>query len=323
MARKKKVVVVGGGTGTYQVLTGLKAYSNLDISAVIAMTDSGGSTGRLRRDLGILPPGDIRRAVLALSDVPFAHKTLEQVFDFRFKGGKGLQGHSLGNILLAALIQITGSMDKAIVEMARILNVSGTICPVTLDKTHLVAVLEDATRVHGETNIDMRDFKLGVPIKSVYLNPKAKIFNKAREVLKQADLIVLGPGDLYTSVIPVLLVHGVNAAILSSKARLVYLVNLMTKRGETDDYTASKFVAQVKKYLGKASSRLNTIIVNKKVNQTKSKMTRWYKRYGSKPVQNDIEKQIDTKILAGNYVDSTTFVRHNPKKIAKAIVSIL
>ena len=162
----KKIVVIGGGTGTYQVLTGLKKYP-FDISVVISMCDSGGSTGRLRKELGILPPGDVRRAILALSDLPFAHKTLNEVFNFRFTGDGSLAGHSLGNILLAALVQITGSMDKAIEEAAKILNASGKVYPVTLDKSNLVAVLTDGTRIHGETKIDRRSFKLKEKIASI------------------------------------------------------------------------------------------------------------------------------------------------------------
>ena len=141
--------MVGGGTGTYQTLTGLKTLSSIELSAVISMCDSGGSTGRLRKELGILPPGDARRAILALSDLPFAQKTLEEVFDFRFKAGKSFTGHSLGNILLAALTQITGSMDRAINEAARILNASGKVFPVTLTKTNLVAVLKTGPEFTG------------------------------------------------------------------------------------------------------------------------------------------------------------------------------
>jgi len=321
--RDKKVVVIGGGAGTYQVLTGLKTYSNLDISAVIAMSDSGGSTGRLRRELGILPPGDVRRAILALSDLPFARRTLQQVFDFRFSNGKGLEGHSLGNILLAALTQITGSMDKAIDEMARILNVSGSIFPVTLDKTHLVAILEDGSRVYGEANIDMRDFKLKLPIKKVYLNPKANMFSKSSKAITEADVIVMGPGDLYTSLAPVLLVEGAKEAISSSSARLIFVVNLMTKRGETDNFKASDFVDVVENHLGEAKDKLSHVIVNKQIPQAKSKISSWYKKYGSKPVIDDLKRNKNYKVVTGSFIDKTTFMRHHPQKLAKTILSVI
>jgi uncharacterized cofD-like protein len=322
--RRKKIVVVGGGTGTYQVLTGLKNF-DVELSAVISMCDSGGSTGRLRKELGILPPGDVRRAILALSDLPFAHRTLEEVFDFRFEDGKSLAGHSLGNILLAALVQITGSMDRAINEAARILNASGKVLPVTLAKTHLVAVLTDGTRVFGEAKIDRRTIKPELPIKGVYLNPAAKVFSGAADVIKKADLIVLGPGDLYTSLIPTLLVEGVNTAIAKSKADLVYVVNLMTKKGETDDFLASDFVKVVQKYLGRFDAKLKHVIVNKKLNSSKTKISLWYRRYGSKPVTNDLPKKGNYafNVINGNFSDTTTFFRHNPGKLAKAITSLL
>ncbi len=289
------------------------------------MCDSGGSTGRLRRELGILPPGDVRRAILALSDLPFAHKTLTEIFDFRFENGESLKGHSVGNILLAALVQITGSMDKAINEAARILNTSGNVYPVTLDKASLVAILEDGTKVFGEANIDMRNFKLGVPIKKIFLRPRAKVFRQASDAIRRADLIVMGPGDLYTSIIPTLLVEGVTSAIKKSKGKVVYVVNLMTKRGETDNFKASDFTKVLTNYLGEASNRLTHIIVNKNLNQPRSKIAAWYKHYGSKPVVNDLIENKDKSfnVVEGDFVDTTTFLRHNSDKLAKTIVSLL
>lgn len=329
MSRKKKIVVVGGGTGTYQVLSGLKSYPSIELSAVISMCDSGGSTGRLRKELGILPPGDVRRAILALSDLPFAQKTLEEVFDFRFEDGRTFAGHSLGNILLAALVQITGSMDRAIDEAARILNASGRVLPVTLDKTNLVAVLEDGTRIYGETTIDRRKIKPEIPIKKVYLNPAAKVFKGAAEVIAKADLVVLGPGDLYTSLVPTLLVEGVNKALYASKAKFVYVVNLMTKKGETDGFAASDFVRTLEEYLGPSRRKLTHVIVNKKTNGSESKISAWYTKYGSIPVANDLSRLFakperpSYKVLAGNFSDTTTFFRHSPEKLAKAIISLL
>lgn len=320
---RKKVVVIGGGTGTYQVLSGLKKYP-LDISAVISMADSGGSTGRLRKELGILPPGDVRRAILALSDLPFAEKTLEKMFNFRFDDGKesGLGGHSLGNILLAALTQITGSMDRAINEAARILNASGKIFPVTLDKTNLVAMLPDGKRVFGEAGIDKRTYKLELPIESVYLSPRAKAFGEAVNAIKKADLIVLGPGDLFTSIVPTLLVDGVTDAIKRSKGNLAYVVNLMTKREETSGFKASDFVDKIIEYLGPAEKKLKYVLISKKFNHSKSKFGKWYRKYGSKPVANDI-KDGSYKIVEKNFVAKTTLFRHDPEKIAKALVDLL
>ena len=320
---RKKIVVIGGGTGTYQVLSGIKRYP-VGVAAVISMCDSGGSTGRLRKELGILPPGDVRRAILALSDLPFAQKTLEEVFEFRFDKGKNLAGHSLGNILLAALVQITGSMDRAIDEAARIFNISGRVYPITLDKTHLVAVLKDGTRVFGESKIDRRKIKPNLPINKVYLSPKARVFIQAAKVIEEADLIILGPGDLYTSIVPTLLVDGVNKALMKSKAKLVYVVNLMTKKGETDGYTSSNFVSTIQRYLGASTDKLSYVFVNRKINGTKSKISSWYRKYGSKPVIDDLPRESNHfKIISSDFSDTTTFYRHSPQKLAKVIISLL
>ncbi|MCJ7805678.1 YvcK family protein [Patescibacteria group bacterium] len=325
MSRKKKIVVIGGGTGTYQVLSGLKTYPHIELSAVISMCDSGGSTGRLRKELGILPPGDIRRAILALSDLPFARKTLEEVFDFRFENGKTLAGHSLGNILLAALVQITGSMDRAIKEAARILNASGKIFPITLDNTNLVAILKEGTRVFGETKIDRRKIKPKVPIEKVYISPKANIFYDAAKAIEAADLIVFGPGDLYTSLIPTLLVNGTRTALSKSNAKVVFVVNLMTKKGETDGFVASDFVKIFRDYMGEAAYKLTHVIVNKKLSGEKSRISSWYRKYGSIPVKDDLSKtkKKEFKVISGNYVGTTTFFRHSPEKLAKVIISLL
>ncbi len=320
---KKKIVVIGGGMGTYAVLTGLKKYP-VQLSAVISMCDSGGSTGRLRKELNILPPGDVRRAIMALSDLPFARKTLEDVFDFRFTDGKSLAGHSVGNILLAALVQITGSMDRAINEAARIFNLSGSVYPVTLGKSNLVATLTDGTRIYGESKIDMRNFKLKYPIKKVYLTPKVDIFDKAAKAIREADLIILGPGDLYTSIVPTLLVQGMNKALDESNAKLVYVINLMTKRGETDGFSANDFLTVIKDYLGEAVEKISHVIVNKDKAKTRSKVADWYKKYGSSLVLNDLSgKKLNVKIITGNYMDTTTLYRHDSKKLAKSIMSII
>ena len=326
--KKKKVVVVGGGTGTYQVLTGLKNH-NVELSAVISMCDTGGSTGKLRKELGILPPGDVRRAILALSDLPFAQKTLEKVFNFRFGNGKSLAGHSLGNILLAALVQITGSMDRAIDEAARILNASGRVFPVTLDNANLVAILEDGTRIFGEAKVDRRNIKPELSIRKVYLSPKAKVFAGAEKVIREADLIVLGPGDLYTSIIPTLLVEGFQKAVEKSKAKLVYVVNLMTKKGETDGFAAADFVEAIEEYLGSSKQKLTYVLVSKEINGAESKISSWYRKYGSIPVINDLERLAlrsggsSYKVITGNFTDTTTFFRHSPTKLARAIISLL
>lgn len=322
--RLKRVVVIGGGTGTYQVLVGLKKYP-LELSAVVAMSDSGGSTGRLRREFQILPPGDIRRALIALSNLPLAEKTLEQLFDFRFHSGKGLKGHSMGNLLLAALTQITGREDLAIKEAGKILAVSGFVYPVTLDKTNLVAVLENGKRIVGESKIDLRwqgEEQADVPIKQVYLQPRAKVFKEAWDALRAAELIVLGPGDLYTSVIPNLLVGGVTEAIFASRAKVALVVNLMTKPGETDKFTAADFVRAIKNYLGPASGKLSHILINTELPED-VKTLAWYLKYSSEPVKDDLGRIKEMKVVRGVFTQRGELLRHDPAKLARALIKII
>ncbi len=322
MSKLPKIVCLGGGTGTYQALLGLRQYP-VDLAAVVTMSDSGGSSGRLRKELGVLPPGDARRALLALSGLHLKKKTLDKLFDFRFNDGE-LAGHSLGNLLLAALMQITGRTDIAISEAARILEVSGQVLPVTIEKTELVARLKDGTVIRGETNIDVRDIRPKVPIEEVYLSPKGKIFSGTKKAILNADLIVLGPGDLYTSIIPNLLVSGVNQTIKKSKAKVGLIINLMTKHGETDGFQASDFVREIKKYLGPAAEKLDFVLVCKEVKAT-PKVMRWYKKYKAEPVKNDLGKgkKFGTEVIVRDFSQKGNLLRHDPKKLARAIMKLV
>lgn len=322
MPKRPRIICLGGGTGTYQVLLGLRQYP-VELAAVVTMSDSGGSSGRLRKELGVLPPGDARRALLALSGLHLKKKTLDKLFDFRFNDGE-LAGHSLGNLLLAALMQITGRTDIAISEAARILEVSGQVLPVTTERTELVARLKDGTVIRGETNIDVRDIRPKVPIEEVYLSPQGKIFSGTRRAISKADLIILGPGDLYTSIIPNLLVSGVNKAIKKSKAKAGLIVNLMTKHGETDGFQASDFVREIKKYLGPAAEKLDFVLVCKKVKAT-PKILRWYKKYKAEPVKNDLSKGkvFEVKVIVRDFSQKGNLLRHDPKKLARAIMKLV
>jgi len=322
MAKRPRIVVVGGGTGTYQTLLGLRSYP-VDLVAVVTMSDSGGSSGRLRQELGVLPPGDARRALLALSGLHIKKKTLNTLFDFRFNNGE-LAGHSLGNLLLAALTQITGRTDVAISEAARILEVSGQVLPVTLDKTELVARLADGTIIRGETNIDVREIKPKIPIGEVYLSPQGKIFPGTKKAILAADLILLGPGDLYTSIIPNLLIKGVDRALDKSKAKLVLVTNLMTKHGETDGFKTSDFVREVKKYLVRASNKLSDVLVNKKIKAT-PKIINWYQKYQAVPVENDLDSknEFQVKVVVRDFSQKGNLLRHDSKKLARAIMKLV
>lgn len=318
--RKPKIVCVGGGTGTFQILLGLRQYP-IDLAAIVTMSDSGGSSGRLREQLGILPPGDIRQALIALSSFHLRKNTLAKLFEFRFNNGE-LAGHSLGNLLLAALIQITGREDLAISEAAKILEISGQVLPITTDKTELCAGLMNGTKIRGEKNIDFREIKPNIPIKEIYLSPKGKIFPKAKKAIIEADLIVLGPGDLYTSIIPNLLVTGTCQAITRSKGKLVYICNLMTKHGETDGFVASDFVREIKKYLGKAANKPSVVIVNTKLRLPTS-VARWYKKYKSEPIKFDKENIDGLEIITGSFATSGKLIRHDPSKIARVIMKLV
>src|SRR3990167_1058978 len=212
----KKVVVIGGGTGVFTVLSGLKEYE-YELSAIVTMADDGGSTGILREEFGILPPGDIRRALVALSTSD--NKILSDLFNYRFKEGAGLRGHNFGNLLLTALERITGSFSSAIAEAGKILSVEGTVIPVTLEKSRLMAELENGKIIKGEMNIDIPSHDGHLKIKRVWLEPNANLNAEAKRALLEADAIVLGPGDLYTSLMPNLLIKGFREALRASKAK--------------------------------------------------------------------------------------------------------
>lgn len=321
--RRPKVVSLGGGVGSYQLLCGLKSYP-LDITAVVTMVDSGGSSGRLRDEFGILPPGDVRRTLLALSDLPLNKINLRQLFEYRFNNGHGLNGHSFGNLFLTALTEITGREDLAIAEAAKILHVVGKVLPVSLTNTHLCARLEDGTVIKGETNIDIRRIRPDLAILDVFLDPPAKVFPAAKKAILEADLIILGPGDLYGSLICNLLVEGVNQAIAASKAKIVYVCNLMTKYGETDNFVASDFVEEVRRYLGPANKKLTKVLVNRN-NQVSANLLDRYKQEKAFPVKIDRKncERFGVDLIIKSLASAGQLLRHDPQKLAKAVISIL
>lgn len=321
--RSRKVVAMGGGTGTYTVLSGLKKYP-LDLTAIVTMLDSGGSSGVLRDEFGILPPGDVRRCLLALSQLPLEKASLRQLFEYRFNNGAGLKGHSFGNLLLTALTNITGREDLAIAEAGKILDVKGQVLPVTLSKSNLCVRLEDGTIIKGETNIDIRRVRPDLKIADVFLDPAVRIFPGARRAIIAADLIILGPGDLYTSVVPNLLVQGVNRAIAQSKAKLVYICNLMTKHGETDGFSASDFVKEIQRYLAKAKKKLKAVLVNNDFSVPKKVLNR-YKKEKSFPVKADVAacQKLGVKVIAKPLAAVGQLWRHDSQKLAETLISIL
>lgn len=312
-----KIVVIGGGTGTYTALLGLKKYTS-NLTAVVSMADSGGSTGRLRDEFGILPPGDVRRALLALSSGD-EQLTLRQLFEHRFNKGSGLSGHSFGNLLLTALTDITGSEEKAIEEAGKILNIKGRVLPVTLENAQLCARLEDGTVIKGETNIDIRKIKPELKILDVFLDVPAKIYPQARSAIEEADLAVIGPGDLYTSVIVNLLVEGVSDAVRKTRGKVVYVCNIMNKHGETDGFRASDFVREVDKYLGDKDV-VDAVVANE--SKYPASLLRKYKEEKAFPVEVDLTevKKVVQDVVVRDLTMKGTLLRHDPAKLAKAII---
>jgi uncharacterized cofD-like protein len=315
-----KIVVIGGGTGIFNLLRGLKHYTS-NIVAIVTMMDSGGSSGRLRDEFGHLPPGDVRQALVALSPDDRASLTLRQLFNYRFAKGEGLEGHSFGNLFITALSDIAGGADKAIVEAGRILGIRGKVYPVTLTQSNLIARLEDGSEIVGETNIDVRKEKANVKIDYVYLDPKAYAYPEVLREIETADVIVLGPGDLYTSVIPNLLVDGVVDSINYSRAKKVYICNLMTKHGESDGFAASDFVREIRTYL--ENGKLDYVVLNK--GPLPEKIVKRYKEQEkTEPVEADVEevKKLAKNAVTRSLATAGTLLRHDAGKIARIIVDI-
>ena len=319
---KMKVVVVGGGTGNHTTLSGLKKYQECELTAVVAMTDSGGSSGRLREELGQLPPGDIRQCMVALAPDDRSSALMAQLFDYRFNAGDGLLGHSFGNLFLTALTEITGNTATAIAEASRMLAIKGTVLPVTLTKSTLVARLKDGSEIVGEANIDHRVEKLDVTIDYVYLNPKAYAYVPVLEAIEAADAIVMGPGDIYTSILPNLMVEDVSQTIKSSRAVKICVCNLMTKPGESDGFKASDFVNLTREYLG-TTSLLDYLVVNSAPYH--DRLLQRYGSFGQYPVEVDLQEcaKVVREVVEEPLLSAGVNIRHDPHSLASTIMGIL
>lgn len=251
---KAKIVVIGGGTGLSVLLRGLKTFP-VDITAIVTVADDGGSSGKIRKELKIPPPGDIRNVLIALSEV---EPLLEELFQHRFQHGESLNGHSLGNLLLAGMASITGDFARGVNELSRVLNVKGKVLPAANEEIILHAEYEDGSFVEGESRIPLSKKK----IKRVFLEPeRPKPLKESLIAIEEADLIVLGPGSLYTSVIPNLLVSDMCECIKKAQARKVYICNVMTQPGETDGFTAADHVETIYKHVN--DNFLDAVLVNK------------------------------------------------------------
>ena len=318
---QKNIVVVGGGTGNHTTLSGLK-YEGCELTAVVAMSDSGGSSGRLREELGHLPPGDIRQCLVALAPDDRSSALLARLFDYRFNAGNGLLGHSFGNLFITALTEITGNTATAIEEASRMLAIKGRVLPVTLTKSTLVARLKDGSEVVGEANIDQRNEKLDVTIDYVYLDPKAYAYPPVLEAIAEADAIVMGPGDIYTSILPNLLVEDVSSAIRDSQAVKICVSNLMTKAGESPGFKASDFLNLIRQYLDTADP-LDYLIANSA--PYPDRLVSRYGSYDQFPVEVDLEDsgKAVRDIIQGPLLSNGVYLRHDPRSLASAIMEIL
>ncbi|ATW25893.1 gluconeogenesis factor YvcK family protein [Candidatus Formimonas warabiya] len=306
-----KIVAIGGGTGLSALLRGLKEVTS-NIVAIVAVTDDGGSSGRLRGDLGVLPPGDIRNCLVALAD---RESAIERLFNYRFSQGSELAGHSLGNLLLAGLTQVTGDFSAAVQEVSRILAVKGQVLPVTLEDTVLKGEMEDGRIVTGETSMVADSCR----IKRVFLDPAhCTPLTEAIEAILAADAVILGPGSLYTSVIPNLLVPGIGQAIRASKAKVYYICNIMTQPGETDGFYASHHVQAILDHCG--PGLIDKVIVNNE--EISPKLKAKYLAQGAEPVQADFAhlKELKVDVIQHPLSAQNDLARHDPQKIVQVLL---
>ena len=317
---RKNIVVVGGGTGNHTTLSGLRAL-DCSLTAVVAMTDSGGSSGRLREELGHLPPGDLRRCLMALAGDEASSGLMRRLFDYRFSAGDGLSGHNFGNLLLAALTEVTGDTVTAIEQAGRILGIKGAVLPVTLTKAALCARLEDGSELVGESTIDSRRENLDVSIDYIYLDPKAYAYPPVLDAIRRADAIVLGPGDIYTSVLPNLLVEDVAEAINDSPAVKIHVCNLMTKPNESAGFRTSNFLALLAEYLG-TRQPLDFLLFNN--TPISPRLISRYAAEGQHPVLLDEAESLPMvgRIVQRPLLAPGVFVRHDPAALAAAIMEI-
>ncbi|WYL93752.1 MAG: gluconeogenesis factor YvcK family protein [Gloeotrichia echinulata IR180] len=312
--RGPKIVVIGGGTGLSTLLRGLKTYS-ANITAIVTVADDGGSSGRLRQEFGVLPPGDIRNCLAALAD---EEKLLTELFQYRFRAGDGLTGHSFGNLFLTAMSDITGDLERAVAASSKVLAVRGQVLPATLSDVRLWAELADGRRIEGESSIPKAGGKI-VKIGCIPANPPA--LPAAIKAIKEADYIIIGPGSLYTSLIPNLLVPQIADAIAATTVPRIYICNIMTQPGETEGYTVADHISAIDAASGQRRL-FDAVLVHKKSPSAQSLIR--YAQQNSHPVFLDREAvtKLGRRIVPANilYEDETGFVRHNPQKLARVLL---
>lgn len=312
MTSQPQVVAIGGGTGLATLLRGIKRLP-ISLTAIVTMTDNGQSSGRLSRDLGVLPPGDVRKCLAALAK---DEALLARLFEYRFKGSRGISGHTAGNLLLLALADITGSFDRAIQESSRILSIKGRVIPSTLEHVSLLAKLGNGQMALGEVDIPRRGHKFGIA--EISLVPEKVGSNPdALKAINEADIIIIGPGSLFTSILPNFLIKNLRQAVEKSSAKKIFICNVSTERGETEHFSVQDHVETLAKYL---SVKLERIIVNSK---QLARNGRGYKLGNVQNITTKDKKIAGTPIVATDLVDETQPLHHNPEKLALVIEKLI
>lgn len=330
--KMKRIVTIGGGTGSFTLLSGLKKYP-VEISAIVSMADDGGSTGVLRDELGVLPPGDVRQCLVALSE---SSEKLRTLMNYRFENG-GLSGHSFGNLLLSALEKTSGSFARGVEEAMQILKVHGEVIPVTESDGRLELELQDGTILNGENEINQHKSFQKVGVKELRFSGKVKAYGKALSRIRQADLIVIGPGNLYCSLLPNFILKDFALAIKKSRAKVVYVSNLTNKKGHTIGYDVDDYVATIEKYIGKGridfvlfpSRRPGKALVEK-YERMEGKDTLVAFQKDKNPdrqyevVMADIVSGKIPKMDKSDAVASTrAFIRHDSERLARTVMFLL
>ncbi len=316
LGRGPRVVVVGGGTGLSTLLRGVKEFTS-NVTAIVTVADDGGSSGRLRKEMGVLPPGDIRNCLVALAD---SEPLMARLFQYRFPEGDptGLGGHTFGNLFIATMSAITGDFEQAVKESSRVLAVRGRVLPSTLEEVVLAAECEGGAVVEGESTLST----CGAPIKRVFLRPRDPVaLPEAVEAIAGAEAIVLGPGSLFTSVLPNLLVPGITEAIRRSSALKVYVCNVMTEPGETDGFAASDHLRALFEHVGRGI--VDVVVVN--TGEVPPRLAERYRQEGAYPVvaDSDALRALGVSVVEGDLVSTMDYARHDPERLARAIIRLV
>jgi uncharacterized cofD-like protein len=321
LQKKTRIACIGGGTGLFHILLGLKKMPNVLLTSVVSMSDDGGSSGKLRASFGVLPPGDIRRSIVALSNAP---EVMNRIMQYRFKEGDGLEGHNFGNLLLAVLTEIRGSFSEATKTTSDILNVQGIVLAVSDRATTLCARFEDGTVVRGESKIDLSEERNpNLHIVEIWHEPEEECNVEAFSAIVNSDFVVIGPGDLYTSIATNFVVKHVKEAVAETNASVVYICNLMTKPGETPGYTALDHVREVVRYTG--GDHLDYVIISN--TRIDGKAVIEYSKMNQAPVETGNVKEIsrltDAMVIVADVGHESELVRHDSEKIRKVLGKIL